>query len=366
MEMRRRVVRRLTNKYANTNVDTTIQGSFVAIDPRNGHILTMVGGKNYQKSQWNHVTQAKRQPGSTFKAFVWTAAIDNGYSPITELMDQEVALRQYDGTTWRPGNYYGERGGLTSLRVGLQKSKNNIANRIVLDLLRSPKIVVNYAHDMGIKSEIRPVESIAMGTSEVTLLEITSSFCVFPNKGILVEPVAITKIIDRFGKVIYKANPAKTEAVSEETAYIMTDLLRTVMKPGGTGQSAKSVYGVNRPTGGKTGTTQDYTDAWFIGFIPQLVAGTWVGFDDPQVTLGNRNSGAVAALPIWAKFMKTVCDTLQIPVEHFIKPAGVIELKICNETKLIATQYCPHTVTDIFNRKYAPTETCQIHVLFAP
>ncbi len=364
---------RIARKYGDKNLNTTLQGAFVAIDPRNGHILAMVGGRNYNQSQFNRAEQAKRQPGSTFKPFVWTAAIDNGYTPNTELLDQEVVLYNYDGTIWRPQNYTKKRGGLTTLREGLRKSLNNISNRIILELLSPPgydnrskynagaKTVIKYAHNMGIKSELRAVNSISMGTSEVNLLEITSAFGVFPNKGIKIEPAAILKIVDRFGKVIYETKFAKNEAICEETAYIMTNMLQSGLEPGGTGYMTRSVYGFKRPAGGKTGTTQEFTDAWFIGFIPQLVAGTWIGYDDPQISLGERNSGAVIALPVWANFMKAACDSLQIPVEDFEITNGVIELEICKESKLIAAKYCPNVYKEIFNRKYAPTETCNVH-----
>ncbi len=359
--MQKNLSERLKTDYANTDIDTTVQGAFVAIDPRNGHILAMVGGKDYSVSQFNRATQAKRQPGSTFKPFVWTAAIDNGYSPNVELWDQEIIKHNLDGTIWRPQNYDRKRGGLTTLREGLKRSLNNISNRIILELLRTPNTVVQYAHNMGINSELRAVESIAMGTSEVNLLELTSAFGVFPNKGVLVKPLAILKITDRFGNVIYESKPEKREAICEETAYIMTNLLESALEPGGTGQITRIVYNFTRPAGGKTGTSQEFTDTWFVGFIPQLVVGTWVGFDDPQISLGEKNSGAVVALPIWANFIKTYCDSLQIPVANFVKPDGVVQLDICKETKLVAAKYCPNQIKEIFNIRYAPTEKCPIH-----
>lgn len=348
-----------------TGADTTIQGSFIAIDPRNGHILALVGGRDFYESPFCRATQAKRQPGSCFKPFVWTAAIHSGYSPNTELYDQEVVIHQYGKPDWRPQNYTKERGGLTTLREGLKRSLNNISTRIIGELLQNPNIVVQYAHNMGIKSYLNPVLSIALGTSEVTLLELASAFCVFPNKGIYIEPTAIDSILDRSGKKIYESVPEEKEVISAETAYLMVSMFQSAMEPGGTGQSARSIFGLKRPAGGKTGTTQEFTDAWYMGFIPQMVAGTWVGFDDPQITLGQRRSGAVVALPIWARFMKTACDSLNIPVENFEMPDGVIPLNICKETKLIATKYCPKIEHEVFDRKYAPTDTCPKHNPFA-
>ena len=359
--MQKKLHYRLNKLHKKTGADTTVQGSFIAIDPGNGHILAMVGGRDYGKSQFNRATQAKRQPGSCFKPFVWTAAIDNGYSPNYELWDQEVVVHQYDGTNWRPQNYTKKRGGLTTIREGLKRSLNNISTRIVLELLGTPKSVVKYANNMGIKSKLIAVNSISMGTSEVTLLELASAYCVFPNKGVFIEPAAITRITDRSGKVIYETQIKKREAISEETAYLMVSMLHSAMEPGGTGYGARKYYGLKRPTGGKTGTTQEFTDAWYMGFIPQIVAGTWIGFDDPLMTLGQRNSGAVVALPVWAKFMKAACDTLNLPVENFEMPAGVIPLTICKDTKLIAAKYCPNIEHEVFNIKYAPTDTCNIH-----
>ena len=359
--MQKKLHLRLNKLHKETGADTTVQGSFIAIDPRNGHILAMVGGKDYGKSQFSRATQSKRQPGSCFKPFVWTAAIDNGYSPNYELWDQEVVVHQYDGTNWRPQNYTKKRGGLTTIREGLKRSLNNISTRIVLELLGTPKSLVKYANNMGIKSELRAVNSISMGTSEVTLLELASAYCVFPNKGVFIEPIAIAKITDRSGKVIYEAQTNKREAISEETAYLMVSMLQSAMEPGGTGYSSRTIYGLKRPTGGKTGTTQEFTDAWYMGFIPQIAAGTWIGFDDPLMTLGQKNSGAVVALPVWAKFMKTACDTLNLPVEDFEMPDGIIPLTICKDTKLIATKYCPDVEHEVFNRKNAPTDTCTIH-----
>jgi len=351
---------RIRRDYGNKDLNTTLQGAFIAIDPGNGNILAMVGGRDFNQSPFNRAVQSKRQPGSIFKPFVYTAAIDNGYSPNWELWNQGVALPQYDGTIWRPENYDKKRGRLTTLRDGLRKSLNYIAIRVILELT-NPKTAVQYAHDMGISSELRPVESIAMGTSEVNLLEITSAFGVFPNKGVLIKPIAILKIIDRFGKVIYEAKPDIKESICEETAYIMTNMLQSGFQPGGTSQTIPTYYNFKRPAAGKTGTTQEFTDSWYIGFIPQLVAGTWIGYDDPQITLGEKQSGAVVALPIWANFMRAACDSLQIPIEDFKMPAGVVELEICSETKQIATKYCPNIYKEIFNRKYAPTQTCPAH-----
>jgi penicillin-binding protein 1A len=220
-------------------------------------------------------------------------------------------------------------------------------------------MVVEYAKKMGITTNIRAVDAIALGTSEVIPLEVTSAYAIFANRGVWVQPIAITRIEDRFGNVIREYSPLTREVLSEETAYIMTDLMRTVIDEG-TGASTRWKYRFYRPAGGKTGTTDSFTDAWFVGFTPQIAAGVWVGLDDPQVSLGENQPGAIAALPIWAKFMKTVYDSLNIPYEDFEQPDGVIELEVCKETKKLPTPFCP-TEKELFNKKYVPTERCDIH-----
>ncbi|MFQ6617469.1 MAG: penicillin-binding protein 1A [Fidelibacterota bacterium] len=335
-----------------------VQTALIAIDPRNGHILAMIGGRDFNMSKFNRATQARRQPGSVFKPFLYTAVIDNGYPVTTQILNQPVVLFIDDTTKWSPRNYDRTMGGLVTLREGLKRSLNLVSVRLVQELV-PPAMVVEYAKKMGITTNIRAVDAIALGTSEVIPLEVTSAYAIFANRGVWVQPIAITRIEDRFGNVIREYSPLTREVLSEETAYIMTDLMRTVIDEG-TGASARWKYRFYRPAGGKTGTTDSFTDAWFVGFTPQIAAGVWVGLDDPQVSLGENQPGAIAALPIWAKFMKTVYDSLNIPYEDFEQPDGVIELEVCKETKKLPTPFCP-TEKEIFNKKYVPTERCDIH-----
>ncbi len=338
-----------------------VQAALVSIDPSNGHILAMIGGRNFNTSKFNRAVQAKRQPGSVFKPFIYTAAIDNGYPVTKQLLNQPVVIFIDDSTQWRPQNYDKTTGGLTTLREGLRRSLNLISVRIVQELV-PPVQVVEYAHRMGITTPLRAVDAIALGTSEVIPLEVTAAYAIFPNHGIWNEPTAITKIVDRYGNVIKRYVPAKREVLSEETAYIMTNMLQTVMDKG-TGGSGRWRWHFYRPAGGKTGTTQNFTDAWFVGFTPQIATGVWVGVDDPQVSLGPRQSGAMAALPMWATFMKAAHDTLNLPEADFVRPPGVVKIKICKVSKKLPTKYCP-TETEIFNKKYVPTDTCTIHGQF--
>lgn len=339
----------------------TIEVGFVVLDPHNGNILAMVGGTNFRAFKYglNHVTQIRRQPGSAFKPFVYTVAIDNGSPVTTELMNQPVTVPMPDGTRWTPSNYDGDFGGKYTLREGLRKSINLIAVRAILDIA-PPKQVVEYANRMGIKSRIRPYPSIALGSVEVTPLELTTAYGVFANEGILVEPLSILRIEDKDGNVIEQNFPQKREALSRETAYIMTDLLEGVVNEG-TATRVRAYF--HFPAGGKTGTTNDYGDAWFVGFTPQLAAGVWVGFDDNRIKFGySEGQGGRAAAPIWGRFMKYIYEDSEIGmnVQYFQRPDGVVTDTICVDTKKKAREFCPIKIEEIFNAKY-PLSLCDKH-----
>ena len=335
-----------------------VQIAFIALDHRNGHVMAMVGGRDFVESKFNRAIQARRQPGSAFKPFLYTAAIDNGYTTVDKFLNQPVVVNNPDGTRWDPENYDKKFGGLTTLREGLQHSINLVAVRLILEI--TPSAVVDYAHKMGISTPLRPFPTLALGTSEVIPLELATAYGVFANQGVKVEPETITRIEDRFGNVVYKTATKRSEILSKATSYIMTDLLESVMN-GGTGGSARWKFGFTKTAGGKTGTTNDYTDAWFVGFTPYLTACVWVGLDDPQISLGRGESGAIAALPLWADFMKSVYDTLKLPDETFKQPPDVIRLQVCEESGKLATNFCPKILDEVFNVKYHPTETCDLH-----
>jgi len=335
-----------------------VQGAFIAMNPNNGAILAMIGGADFTESKFNRAVQAKRQPGSTFKPIVYTAAIDNGYSASTQLLNQPVAIKQPDGSIWTPSNYDNSTGGLTTLRSGLQHSTNLISIAIVQELI-TPSVVIDYAHKMGITTYLPAYSSIALGSGDVLIKEMVSAYSIFPNQGIWNKPYMIEKILDRQGNEIYKSPQFSKEALSKETAYIMLNMMQTVIKSG-TGGKVRWKYHFYYPAGGKTGTTNDFTDAWFIGFTKDIVAGVWVGVDDPAVSLGNGMSGDKAALPIWAKFMKSTYDSLGLAKKEFIRPEGVREYRICKESKKLPTEFCP-VETEIFNVKDAPKTKCKIH-----
>ena len=228
------------------------------------------------RDRYNRSVQAKRQPGSVFKPFVYTTALENGYTVSQQLLNQPVVLnvQNTDGSwvKWKPQNYGGSTGGLTTLREGLRKSLNLISVRIVQQDYAPAEQVKRTAQRMGISTDIRAVDAIALGTSEVIPLEMVSAYAAYANKGVYSKPFAITKIEDRYGNTIREYAPAQYEVLSEEIAFLMTNLMQTVMDRG-TGGSSRWKYNFTRPAAGKTGTTQGWSDAWFVGFTPQLAAG---------------------------------------------------------------------------------------------
>lgn len=340
-----------------------VQCAFVALDSKTGAILAMVGGRPDYHDQFNRAVQAKRQPGSVFKPFVYTTALDNGYPVTEQLLNQPVVLnvQNMDGTwvKWKPQNYDGSTGGLTTLREGLRKSMNLISVRMVQQDIAPSEQVRKMAQRMGISTDIRAVDALALGTSEVYPIEMVAAYAAFSNKGVYSKPFAITRIEDRYGNVLKEYFPERKEVLSEETAYLMTSLLQTVMDRG-TGGSVRWKYKFNRPAAGKTGTTQGWSDAWFVGFTPQISAGGWFGVDDFRVPLGPGQDGTKAALPAWAKFMKAAHDTLNYPVQKFEIPAGIQFIEICSVSKESPLPACP-IEKEIFKKGTEPTQKCKVH-----
>ncbi|MBT5996616.1 MAG: PBP1A family penicillin-binding protein [Candidatus Marinimicrobia bacterium] len=339
-----------------------VQGAFVVLDPTTGAILAMVGGRPDYHDQYNRAVQAKRQPGSVFKPFVYTTAIDNGYPVTKQLLNQPLVLRvlnsEGEWEKWMPRNYDGTTSGLTTLREGIRKSVNLVAVRVVKELVPATEVKAT-AERMGLRTNIRAVDAIALGTSEVYLLDVVNAYSAFANKGVLNQPFGISKIEDRYGNLIKEYFPIREEVLREESAYLMTSLLQTVMDAG-TGGSARWRHNFYHPAGGKTGTTQNRTDAWFVGFSKQLAAGVWVGVDDPRVSLGEGQDGSRAALPAWARFMTAAHDTLGLKREKFERPDGVIHVEICSLTKDKPTNLCP-LESEIFIKGTEPSQLCKVH-----
>lgn len=339
----------------------TIEVGFVVVDPHNGKIKAMVGGRNYRTFKYglNHVTQIQRQPGSAFKPFVYTVALDNGYPVCYEVLNQPVTIPMPDGTRWAPENFEKDIGGKYTLREAIKHSINLVAVRVILEIAPAAQ-VSTYAHRMGITSPVPAYESLALGTAEVSPLELTSAYGVYDNEGVLVSPIAITRIENNEGNVIEDNSPDKKEVLSKETAYLMTDLLKGVVNDG-SGTRVRSYF--TGACAGKTGTTNDYTDAWFVGFTPQLVAGVWVGFDDARIRfISSDGQGGRAAAPIFGLFMQKAYEDPDIGLtqEIFVQPEGIITDTICVDTKKKARAWCPTKTTEIFNAKY-PLGLCDKH-----
>jgi penicillin-binding protein 1A len=332
-----------------------IQGALVALDNKTGDILALVGGKDFDQSEFNRAVQGLRQPGSGFKPFIYTAAIENGCRPTDIVVDAPFSLIGEDGKEWSPENFDKIFRGPVTLRQALAKSINVVAAKLIQKV--TPAQTIFYASHLGIKTPLSPYPSLALGTSEVTLLDMVSALSVFPNQGIRVEPRYILKITDRYGNVLEENNTSKKEEVlSAQTSYIMTTMLESVINEGtGAGARAKGFY---RPAGGKTGTTDNCTDNWFTGFTPQITAGVWVGYDD-KTEIGERSTGALNALPVWTDFMMKAHDTLK--VEDFEVPPGIVFKTVCLESGLLATDKCPRIITDVFTEETVPKEYCDLH-----
>ena len=303
-----------------------VQGALLAIDNHTGQIRAMVGGFDFERSKFNRAVQAARQVGSGFKPFVYTAAIDRGFTPSSILIDEPVTYQPGPGQPpYQPKNYDGKFEGPVTLRHAIEDSRNVPAVKMVATL--TPAQVITYARKFGIEANLEPYLSLALGAADITLMEMTSAYTVFPNGGVRMKPIEFLKIFDRDGNLLEETRPEPHDAIRADTAFVMTNLLRGVVQRG-TGAAAASL---NWPLGGKTGTTDDYGDAWFIGFDPDITLGVWVGYDERK-TIGPNQTGAAAALPIWMDFMKAYIDTQD--KEHppeFVPPGNIVFLSVDKE-----------------------------------
>jgi penicillin-binding protein 1A len=302
-------------------------GAVYAMDPKSGEVLAMVGGIRFGRSdggsEFVRATQAERQPGSAFKPVIYAAAIEEGYTPATVLDDSPRVFTMASGRKHTPQNYDQTFLGRLSLREALVRSRNVPTVQLVEEM--GARKVIEYARKFGISTPIPEESIIALGTHSVRLSELTRAYAAFPNGGQRVEPIYVLRIEDSKGTVIMRAEPRAEQVISEATAYMISDVMRDVVRsPFGTGY--RPMEGFDRPAAGKTGTTQNYTDAWYLGFIPQLVAGVYVGFDDPTISLGPAETGSHAAAPIWRGLMERVEGSL--PIETFRQPESVIAMRV--------------------------------------
>jgi penicillin-binding protein 1A len=289
-----------------------LQAGLVCIDQSTGQIVAMVGASNYKEVRYglNHVTQIYRQPGSSFKPIMYASVFEHGSTPESSVSNQPITIG-----SWSPHNFAGEaEGGVTTIRYALEQSLN-LAAVHAIEELTSVSDVVKMAKRLGIHSNIPPYPSIALGTAEVSPLELTSAYSVFANEGVRCTPYAIIRVEDRNGKILYTQKPSFDNVLEPKVCHMITSALEDVIQHG-TGARVLNYF--RYPAAGKTGTTQNYADAWFMGYTPQFTAGVWVGFDDKRITFnGTNGQGGRAAAPIWGKFMKYSYDALRPKIEYF-------------------------------------------------
>jgi penicillin-binding protein 1A len=340
--------------------EPVVQGALLCLDPKTGYVKAMVGGRDFSESQFNRALNARRQPGSAFKPFIYAAALEKGYTPSTIIMDSPVEYSDHDGGTyWAPKNYDKNFMGPITFRNALAHSRNVVTVKILEDI--GVGYALKFIKKLGIESPIKRDLSIALGTSGVSMLELTAGFGVFANGGERIKPILIKKIVTMQGEVLEEnypyveaeekeeeeetpelPSPVEAERViSAQNAFIMTHLLEGVVQHG-TGQRAKVL---GRPVAGKTGTSSDYADAWFVGYTPSLLTGVWVGFDD-KTSLGKDETGARAALPTWISFMDQALKN--IPKENFIVPSGITLMRVNIETGLPSNGGSQETIMEAF------------------
>jgi penicillin-binding protein 1A len=329
-----------------------VQTAITAIDVKTGAMLALVGGRDFLESKFNRAIQAIRQPGSAFKPFVYTAAIEHGFTPASVLLDQPITLMTPQGE-WHPENYDGTFKGPVTLRYALAHSLNMVAIQTLMQV--GGDTVVSYARKMGLKQHLEPVPSLAIGSCEVIPIELLTAYSIFPNKGMRSAPFFINRIVDRDDKILETHEPVQTSVLSPQTSFIMTDLLTSVVKHG----TAVAVPGLGftRPSAGKTGTSNDYSDAWFVGFTPQIACCVWVGMDERR-SLGYGLTGAQAAIPIYVKAMTALHRKL--PIEQFEKPDSVVSARVCTISHKLASPSCPDTYDEYFLMGKLP-EPCDMH-----
>ena len=327
------------------------QGALVCLDAHQGSILAMIGGRDFDKSSFNRATQALRQPGSAFKPIVYAYAIEQGFNQNDTIWDGPIMFEGGGGEeNWEPINFSNDYKGEMSLRWALAVSENIPAVKLLNKL--GVESVVQFAHNMGITSVLRPNLTLALGASEVTLLELTAAYAVFPNQGIWIKPCGVIEVFDNDGRSLWRMRTQRRTVIRRETAYIMTDMMQGVIQ-NGTGKKAKKI---GRPLGGKTGTTDTCRDALFVGFSPSLVTGVWVGCDNHE-SLGDHATGGRIALPIWIDFMGGAMTGE--PYQDFAVPQNIIRVSIDRESGLLASKNCPFAEEAAFIKGTEPTMYCR-------
>ena len=330
-----------------------LQAALVAVDPATGDVLAMVGGRDFRQSQFNRAWRSRRQPGSAFKPFLYAAALARGYSPVS-VLDGLTAIAPQGPDEWAPRNSRGEMPDALTLRAALIESNNRAA--ALLQQRIGSRLVMRLASDVGLK-ELPDVPSLSLGTGLVTPLALTAAFSAFPNGGLAVRPRAITRVIDADGSVAYDNAAHQERVITEPVAYQMVSMLEDVIARG-TATAARASYGVRFPSGGKTGTTDDFKDAWFVGFTTATVAGVWVGADQPA-PIGREGYGARYALPIWSEFMKIAAR--KRGARDFLPPDGMQEMQLCRVSYLKPLEGCPTYAEYLKPGDDRPSRMCPVH-----
>ncbi len=351
---------------ATLDQDPQIEGSFLAIIPQTGQIKAMVGGYSFGRSQWNRATQAVRQSGSVIKPILYTAALENGFTPASRIVDEPTEfIDPWAEEPYAPLNYDRKFKGAVTVRMGLEQSRNIVTAKLLEYI--SPQTGVEYCRRFGITSPVYPYLSLALGAFEVSLLEMVSAFTVFPNQGTRVHPYFITRIEDKNGNILEEVQDRRDEVVSPQVAYIMTSMMKGVLERG-TGWPAGTLMG-EKDLAGKTGTTDEYTDAWFIGFSPGLCAGVWIGHDSPKNSIGRRQTGMVAAQPAWIEFFQKIIEDEKKAVseageeyerEKFQVPPNLSFVEIDRKTGLLTSPICLWPFREVFLPGTEPSRFCTL------
>jgi len=347
---------------ASLDQEPKLEGAVLAIEPQTGQIKVMVGGYSFHRSKWNNATQAMRQAGSVIKPMLYTAALENGFTPADRIVDEPTNfIDKWSGETWSPPNYDGKYKGSVTVRQGLEESRNIVTAKLLEYI--SPQIGVEYCQKFGITAPIYPYLSLSLGAFEVKMIELVSAFTTFPNKGIRIMPYFISRIEDKDGNILEEAKIESQEVISPQMAFIITNLLRGVVQRGTAWQAGP----LENNLCGKTGTTDDWADAWFIGFSPSLVVGVWIGHKAERISIGDRQSGAVAALPVFIDFFDRVIEEKKMKAEEagveyqweeFEVPPHLVQKTIDRKTGLIATPICLFPINEYFLPGKIPDRFC--------
>ena len=337
-----------------------LQGAFIALDPRNGAVRVMVGGRDFYDSKFNRAVQALRQPGSTFKPIVYSAAVQNGRPASYIVNDSPLVLNVEGQDTWAPQNYDLAFQGEIPLRQALYQSRNLATIRLGMEL--GEATVISEARNFGITTPIPPYPSIHIGAADVYPLELISAYTVYANLGVRATPTAIVRVENQKGEILWQPTPTRTQVLSPEEAWLMVDMMKDVVRRG----TAASVWasGFHIPAGGKTGTTNDGTNVWFVGYTTDLVAGVWMGLDRPQKIKSNAQGGVLAA-PAWTSFMSEVYRR-KPPAPDWPKPISVVTREIDKTSGLLQTPYCPRDLiaSEFYISGTEPTRDCDKHLAY--